>query len=233
MGSMKNGFKRALIVGAIVFFTALILRYLGVGKYLSLEQFHANKVYLQEIVSYHYVKSVLIYIGVYTAVIALAIPAFLPLTIIGGFLFGLVPGVLYAAIGATVGSTSSFLIMRYVMANTIRMKYGHKLEKFNERIKAHGVASYLLTLQLLTVIPYFVINALAALADVPFFTFVWTTLAGSLPLLFVYSFAGRELYVVESIGDIFSPPVIILFVLLIFLSLLPMFLRWIRQLPDV
>lgn len=230
---MKNGFKRALFIGIVVLASIFLLRYLGVGKYLTLEQLQANKAYLQEVVAYYYLKSVLIYIVVYTFVIAMAIPAFPPLTIIGGFLFGLVPGALYAAIGATIGSSISFLVMRYIMANTIRRKYGDKLQKFNERIKSHGVASYLLTLQLLSVIPYFIINALAALADVPFITFFWTTLVGSLPLLFLYSFAGRELYVVESMGDIFSLPVILLFILLILLALLPMFLRWLRQLPDV
>lgn len=230
---MKNGFKRALIAGSVILVTILLLRYFGVSKYLSLNQLQAHKVYLQEVVAYHYIKSVLVYIAVFVCVIALAIPAFAPLTIIGGFLFGFVPGSLYAAIGATVGSTISFLFMRYVMSNTIRQKYGHKLDTFNERIKSHGVASYLLTLQLLTIIPYFLINALAALADVPFVTFVWTTFVGLLPLLFVYVFAGRELYVVESVGDIFSPSVIVLFVLLIILALLPMFLRWIRKLPEV
>ncbi len=230
---IKNNFKRALFFGFSLVSAIILLRYLGVGKYVSLEQLQANKIYLQEFVMYHYIKSVIIYIAVYIAVIALAIPAFLPLTMIGGFLFGLVLGTLYAAVGATVGSTISFLGMRYIMANTIRQKYGHKLEKFNKSIKSHGVAGYLLTLQLLTVIPYFLINALAALADVPFISFVWTTLVGSLPLLFLYVFAGRQLYVVESLGDIFSPQVIILFVLLIFLALVPMFLRWMKKLPEV
>ncbi len=230
---MKTGFKRALIIGFVVIAVIVLFRYLEIGNYLSLEQLQVNKAYLKQLVAYHYLKSVFIYISIYIVVVAMALPAFTPLTIIGGFLFGLVPGLLYAAISATAGSTISFLVMRYVMKNTIQQKYGHKLEKFNERITSHGVASYLLTLQLLTVIPYFIINALAALADVPFITFVWTTLAGSFPLLFVYTFAGRQLCVVESLGDIFSPSVILLFVLLILLALLPMFLRWLRQLPEM
>ena len=176
----------------------------------------------------YYFPAVLIYIGSYALIIALAIPAVAPLTVLGGFLFNALPGLLYALIGATLGSIIYFLFIRYVVSNLVRQRYRARLDKFNEQIKAYGY-SYLLTMQLLTVIPFFVINTLAGLADVPLFTFIWTTVLGSLPLLFIYSLAGRQLGEIEAVRDILKPHMVALLIILALLALLPMVIKRLRQ----
>ena len=152
---------------------------------------------------------------------------------VGGFLFGFLPCIVYASISATLGTTISFLVIRYVLGNVIRGKYAQKLDRFNEKIASHGTASYLLTMQLMGIIPYFVINVLAALTNVPTITFVWTTFVGSLPILGVYAFAGGQLYSVESVKDIFSPSIIALLVVLVLVALLPLLLRFSRRVTDL
>ena len=84
-------------------------------------------------------------------------------------------------------------------------------------------------MQLLTVIPFFVINTLAGLADVPLFTFIWTTVLGSLPLLFIYSLAGRQLGEIEAVRDILKPHMVALLIILALLALLPMVIKRLRQ----
>jgi uncharacterized membrane protein YdjX (TVP38/TMEM64 family) len=165
--------------------------------------------------------------------IALAIPGLPLLTMLGGFLFGFMYGALYAIISATVGSSLSFLVIRYLLSSLIRGKYAQRLETFNEKIASYGIASYLLTLQCIGLIPYFVINTLAALAHVPFITFVWTTFVGSLPIIGIYSFAGRKLYVIESIKEIFSPSMIGLLVLFSVMASIPLLLRFSRRVIDL
>jgi len=230
---MNNGLKKALFVGFVLIGIIVLAWYLGLQKYLTLESMKEHRAYLEAAVQTNYLKSVVIFMAIYIAVIATALPGVPPLTMIGAFLFGFIPAGIYASIAATIGTTISFLLIRYVLGGVVRGKYAQKLERFNEKIAAHGVAGYLLTMQLIGVIPYFVINTLAALADVPFKTFLWTTYVGSLPIIFIYAFAGRQLYLVESPRDIFSPSIIGLLVFLVLLTLMPVFLRFSRRIKDL
>ncbi len=230
---MNNGTKKALLVGFGLISIIILIWYLGLYKYFTLGSLQSNRSVLEETVTQNYAKAVLIFMAVYTAVIALAIPGVPPLTMVGGFLFGFIPAGIYATISATIGATISFLLIRYVLSGVIRGKYAQKLERFNQKITSQGAASYLLTLQLMGLIPYFIINALAALTNVPTFTFMWTTCIGSIPIIFIYAFAGRQLYLVESVRDIFSPSIIALLLFLVVVSLLPLAFKSLSKEKDL
>lgn len=230
---MNSGIKKALMVSFLVALVVFIVWYLGLHEYFSLASLQSNRVYLEEAVKSNYIQAVLMFIAVYVAVISLGMPGVPPLTLVGGFLFGFVPCIIYASISTTIGTTISFLVIRYILGNLIRGKYALKLERFNEKIASHGTASYLLTMQLMGVIPYFVINVLAALTNVSLTTFIWTTCIGSLPILGIYAFAGGQLYSVESVKDIFSPSIIALLVVLVLVALMPLFLRFSRRVTDL
>jgi len=225
---VKYRVKRALVIGFVLFFAIILLSYFGFGDYLTFEQLKNDKIYLKQLVGSHYWSSVALYLGIYIAVIACCIPATPPLTIVGGFLFGVVPGILYAFIGAMIGATISFLLVRYVLKDTVSIYFHDKIEQFNKQITVYGMATYLLILQLVTVFPFFVVNTLAGLANIPLWTFVWTTFVGLFPSLLIYTLAGRQLGVIESTRDVFSPSVIIVFLILILIVLFPLFLRRFR-----
>jgi uncharacterized membrane protein YdjX (TVP38/TMEM64 family) len=230
---MNSGVKRAVVVCVIISVIIGLSWYFGLHEYITLSSLHNNRFYLETAVATNYSRSVIIYLLIYIGIIALAMPGVPVLTMVGGFLFGSLLGGVYASIGATVGTSISFLVIRYLLSNFIRGKYAERLEKFNEKIRSHGVASYLLTMQLMGLIPYFVINALAGLADVSFTTFLWTTFVGSLPILFIYSFAGHQLCLVHSVNDVFSPTIIGLLLFLVVLALIPLFLRFSRRVTDL
>ena len=230
---MHSGMKKGLLVIFIVAIIVGVVWYFGLYEYFSLASLQSNRAYLEEAVKINYIKAVLIFMAAYVAVISLGMPGVPPLTMVGGFLFGFLPCIVYASISATVGTTISFLVIRYALGNLIRGKYAQKLERFNEKITSHGTASYLLTMQLMGVIPYFVINVLAALTNVSITTFIWTTFVGSLPILGIYAFAGGQLYSVESTKDIFSPSIIALLVVLVLVALMPLLLKFSRRVTDL
>jgi uncharacterized membrane protein YdjX (TVP38/TMEM64 family) len=99
-----------------------------------------------------------------------------------------------------------------------------KLETFIKQLEQHG-ASYLLVLYLSALVPGFVLVPLAAVAKVPTRTFIWTTLLGNIPFVMVYSFAGKELGTITSIKDIFSPELLLAFVLLALIALAPILMK--------
>lgn len=214
------------IIGALV-----ALYYSGIADRVTLATIQMKSAALKHAVDEHYFKAIILFMLVYMALIAATLPIVGPLTMLGVYLFGFVPGFSAALLAAACGSTLSFLIIRYVLGSLIRNRYKVRLEKFNEKIKVYG-HSYLLTLQLLSVIPYVVINTLAALTDVSIFTSFWTTLVGSMPLIFLYALAGRQLGTFTSAYDIFSPQIFIILGLLALMALLPMVVKRFKKDED-
>lgn len=216
-----------VILCILICVVALLMYRLQITHYFALSNLQSQSASLLEAVNTHYLFSVFAYLGVYAALIACALPLVAPMTILGGFLFGVLYGVIYAVIGASTGAVIYFLMVRYVFAHTIRESFAPQLGAFHEKMNRYG-ASYLISLQLLTIIPYFVINTLAALADVPLVTFIWTTVLGGLPLHVIYAVAGQELGTLTSIRDILKPSIIVLLLLMAGIALLPMLIRYIR-----
>jgi uncharacterized membrane protein YdjX (TVP38/TMEM64 family) len=230
---MNSGIQKALLVVTGVAVVIGLIWYFGLHNYFTLAVLRENRAYFELAVQKNYWQSVIKFILIYTAVISLLIPGVPPLTIIGGFLFGFLPGVIYSGIAAAGGATIAFLVIRYVLSNVIRGKYAQKLERFNEKISSQGAATYLLTMQLIGIIPYFIIITLAALTNVSTITFFWTTFVGSLPTICVYAFAGRQLSSLESVQDIFSPSIIAMFVALaLFAIVFPLLIKRFRKDKD-
>lgn len=206
--------------------------YFSIPKYFTLERIRENRAWLTDIVSQNYAASVILYILFFAFIIAIGIPAAGPLTLLGGFLFGVWGGLAYAFIGAITGVTTLFFIVRYIISSTIRRRYAAQLDQFNQRIQSYG-HSYLLTMHLMSVVPYFVIATVAGLTDVSVVTFIWTAAVGSFPLLVIYAFAGQQLGSIGSMKDILSPQIILALGLLGLLALLPILMRRVRETIEI
>lgn len=226
----KEYYKKLIAFGVLICVVALLTHRLHLGSYFALDHLQAQSASLLNAVQDHYFFSVIVYLVVYAGLIACALPVVAPMTILGGYLFGIVHGVIYAAIGASAGATIYFLLVRYVFARTVQEGFAPQLSAFHEKMNRYG-ASYLISLQLLTIIPYFVINTLAALADVPLVTFIWTTVLGGFPLHVIYAVAGQELGTLTSIRDILKPSIIVLLLMMACMALLPMVIQYIRAIP--
>lgn len=218
---MKQIYKRFLFF--IIMVSAIAaLYYGGIGRYVSLEQLKKHEVVLKLFVEHHYLFSVLVYLGSLFTAILLGLPILPLFALAGGYLFGIIPGLVYAELGAVVGAVTAFIIYRYFFYQIIHAKYHDKLEKFESQVKKDG-ASYLLMLQFLGMVPFFVINTVAVLADISLFTVSWTTALGALPYLLVYVIAGSQLCTINSLKDLISLRMfgtLILFAVLAFIPVL-------------
>jgi len=219
--------QAVLIIGGIVGALALVY-FSGIGNYVTLARIQEKSAALKHIVDDNYVHAMVVYVFAVTLLIGATLPIVGLLTMLGAYLFGFIPGFVAALLGASLGSTLSFLIIRYAVGSLIRNRYKVRLERFNEKIKAYGY-SYLLTLQILSVIPYVMINTLAALTDVSTFTLFWTTFVGSMPLIFIYALAGRQLGTMSTVSDIFSPQIMLIFGLFALVALLPIVVRHFKK----
>ena len=71
-------------------------------------------------------------------------------------------------------------------------RLGHRLERLNEGVRRDG-AYHLVTLRLLPVLPFWVINLVMGLTPIGTWTFYWASQLGMLPATVIYVYAGTQL----------------------------------------
>ena len=223
-----SGRNKKILLLVFLILAVIILRSSPLGSALTFENLQRNRQALLSFVSAHYFLSVATFIAVYVIVTALSIPGAVILTLAGGFLFGTAAGVLYVDAGATAGAVCAFLSARYLLGDRLQQKYGGQLAKFNGEMERNG-ASYLLTLRLIAVFPFFLINFLAGLTKVPLKTFLWTTAVGIIPGTAVFAYAGQQLGYINSPADILSKKVIAALAALGFITLAPAVWKRVRN----
>jgi uncharacterized membrane protein YdjX (TVP38/TMEM64 family) len=209
----------AVIACAIVLFF-----FLDVGRVLSLDSLKANRDHLLAFTEANYTTAVVLFIALYVAVAGLSLPGATILTLAGGFVFGAIPAALYVNIGATTGATLAFLAARYVLRDWVEQKFGKRFEPLQQGF-ANNAFSYLLTLRLIPLFPFFVVNLVSGLTRVTVGTYVAATALGIIPGSLVYAYAGRQLGTINSLKEIASPQVVGAFVLLGAFALAPVFYK--------
>lgn len=223
---MKNIYKKLIIV-AIIIAAIIVVKISGVTDNLNMDTILENRAQLLKYVESNYFLITIIYIGIYILAVALSIPGASILTITGGFLFGPIFATIYINISATVGAVIIFLITRYLLGASLQEKYKSQLAKFNNELEENGT-SYLLTLRLIPIFPFFLINILAGLTNVSIKKFIWTTSIGIIPGSFIYAYLG---YSGTTTGEnILSKEIVIALVLMGLLSLLPVIIKKLKDL---
>lgn len=194
--------------------------YLDLGKFLSLTALKENRDSLLAFTDANFAAAVAIFIGTYILVTGLSLPGAVILTLAGGFVFGAGWATLFINLGATTGATLAFLTARYVLRDAVEQKFGARLGPFQEGF-AKNAFNYLLTLRLIPLFPFFMVNLVSGLTRVSVGIYVAATAIGIIPGSFVYAYAGRQLGTINSLKEIASPNVIGAFVLLGLLALVP------------
>lgn len=224
---MTADHKKKIALALVLFLIVFFLHRLGITNYINFAFFSEHKEQIIAFIEKHYLLSVLFYIALNWVVVATALPISAFLNIIGGFLFNIVPGVIYTNIGVTLGALTSFLVVRYLLADGFKAKYAKAAQAFETEFKQRG-GNYLLAMQLFPLTPFALINILTALSGMSIFTFYWATALGILPGQIIYAYAGKQLGTVGSVKDVMSPSLTLTLVLLTFLSLLPIILKRMR-----
>jgi uncharacterized membrane protein YdjX (TVP38/TMEM64 family) len=214
-----------LIVGAIASFF-----FFDLGRYLSLDALKQNRDQLLTFTEANYAASVALFILTYVVVTGLSLPGAVILTLAGGFLFGGVFGTVFVNLGATTGATLAFLAARYLLRDWVEQKFGKWIGPVQQGF-AKNAFSYLMTLRLIPLFPFFAVNLVSGLTRVSVGTYVAATAIGIIPGSFVYAYAGRQLGTINSLREIASPNVISAFVLLGLLALMPILYKKLSAKP--
>ncbi len=130
-----------------------------------------------------------IFVGVYAAATALAVPGTL-LTLAGGAVFGFHWGTLYNFVAANIGANAAFLVARSLGGDAVRRLIGGDsgaLGRLDDIVERHGFRG-LLTLRLIPLVPFNALNFGSGLMALKWRPYAIATLVGILPGTAVYTF---------------------------------------------
>jgi uncharacterized membrane protein YdjX (TVP38/TMEM64 family) len=201
-------------------FLLLILAIVAM-QYFHLEQY-LDEERLRQFGAAHRVLLPLLYLAVWT-VGPLFLPG-LPITLAGGVLFGPVWGVVYTAIGSTVGAGLVFLVARYLARDWVAGKLaGTRLTSLDDQVARHGWKIVAFT-RLVPVFSYSLLNYAFGLTRISIRSYLAATFVCMLPstIAFVY-FSSNLLDLVH--GRI-SRGLIIGVILVLIVTLIPVIYKW-------
>lgn len=159
------------------------------------------------------IQAALLYFAVYVAIAGLSVPGAVPLTLLGGAIFGVLWGTVLVSFASSIGATLAFLASRYLFRDAIQRRFGDRLGAVNAGVRKDG-ALYLFTLRLVPVFPFFLINLTMGLTAIKTRTFYWVSQMGMLLGTLVYVNAGTQLAHIDSLKGLVSPALLISFALL-------------------
>ena len=149
--------KRIIIFLAIIASIILIAIYFDIGNQLTFSELKDRQNDLQALVNQHAFAAAVIYFFAYIVATAVSLPGAFILTLAGGALFGLAKGILLVSFASTIGALLAYLVARYFLNDFIQNKFAQRLKIINKKINQEG-AFYLLTIRLIPVFPFFLVN---------------------------------------------------------------------------
>ncbi len=206
-----------VVLGAVALFV-----WADLGRFLNLQALKEAQGQLEALRSQHPLGLAAAYFAVYVAATALSVPGATIITLAGGAVFGLWWGLLLVSFASTLGATLAFLASRFLLRDMVQARFGQRLAEIERGIEKDG-AFYLLSLRLIPVVPFFLINLLMGLTRMRAGTFYAVSQIGMLPGTLVYVNAGTQLAAIGSLRDVLSPA---LLGSLVLLGVFPWLARW-------
>ena len=161
----------------------------GASQLLSIDRLLESRQWLRAFVEADRPRAMVLAYLVYVAAVVVSVPATLILTMVCGFLFGIVAGALVAVCAATTGAAIVFSIGRGPASDLLRRVAGPRLGALAEGFR-NDAFGYIVFLRLLPLFPFWMTNLAPAAFGVALRTFVLATAFGLLPGAFVYAATG-------------------------------------------
>lgn len=166
------------------------------------------------------------FVALYVLVTALSLPGATVLSLLGGALLGVAWGTLWISLAATLGATLAMLSARLLLRAPVQAWLGRRWPQQWQNLEA-GLARegawFLLSLRLVPVVPFFLLNLAMGLTRMKTWTYAWVSGLGMLPGALVYVNAGAQLGRLGQLSDLARPS---FWAAWVALALMPWVCRW-------
>ena len=193
---MLNENKLKFILGFIYLaivtgFLWLFFSYFSFDDFSSYELIKNNIDKLNDIKNSNLlISSILFFIGVIIWVMLLGFGA--PIFLVGGFVFGKWYGTILIVFGQTIGATILYIIANYFFKDLIKKKFSPKFSNLTEKFKQNEFTFFLIY-RCVGGIPLAISNILPTLFNIKIKNFIFGSLIGWTPQLFVGASLGAGL----------------------------------------
>lgn len=204
---------------------------LDLDRHFTLEALRANHAALKAWVDASPLLALGLFVLIYAGAVAISFPGASILTVFGGLMFGLLPGVPAIVIAATLGATIIFLASKTALGDLLRKNAGGFIARMEKGFREDEL-NYMFILRLLPVFPFWGVNIAAGVLGVSLRNFLIGTFFGIIPGSFVYASIGNAASAALAAGDdvslqgiLLKPETLAPIIGLALLALLPIFLK--------
>lgn len=176
--------------------------------------------WFQTAASKNYPLAVVAFFFSYLFIAAINVPGTGALNLSAGVIFGFFEGLVIVSFASAIGATLSLMLARTVLRAWVQRRFARFSARVNRGIDKSG-ASYLFTLRMIPVVPYFVINPAFGLTQMSVLKFYIVSQLGMLPLATIYVNLGASVGNLQDITfwGVFTPQLIAALLLLLILPL--------------
>ena len=212
-----------LIAGLILFYTS------SLNELISFQFLHLNYSKLKTFADHNIIVSFIIFIFIYILIVAFSIPLASLITIGGGAIFGW-HAFYIILFAATIGSTIVFIASKTIFFNFFKNRTNKFYKKLEKGFQKNALL-YLMSLRLIPLAPFWVVNVIPAFFNMKLGSYIIGTFFGIMPGTFVYVWfaIGVEKIIIEGIEPSFSifdhPNILGSFIALSLFILLPIIFK--------
>lgn len=215
---MRGSGKKIIFFALLIAAVFISVRVFGLGEYLEEER-------LRVWIASFGIWGPVVYIVVYSIAPSLMVPG-LPLTVVGGILFGPLWGSVYAIFGATIGASLAFLIARYLGRDWVKSRVeGSRLQELDRKVGEEGWKIVAFT-RLIPLFPYNFLNYAFGLTRVRFLDYLFATFIFMIPGVVAYVVFSSS--ILDLLRGVLSRQFVIGLALVVIVSLIPVIYRWLK-----
>lgn len=209
---------------AALFIILFLIASIYFSDQLTIENIKTNNLQIKDFIHNHYAFSVFLFFASCVIFINTPAPFAAIIKILGGFFFGFYMGVVYNIVATIMACLVGFALSRYAFKEIFEAAYYDRLQKVETEIEKNGFY-YFLTLRLVMVVPYFLINFMAGISRISFKSYLFSTLLGVMPASVIYANGGNRLEQINSVSELFKSDVVISLALIALFSISPMIIK--------
>jgi phospholipase D1/2 len=184
----KHGFLRLGLILLLLLALSAAWRWTPLGEWLSLERITAWIEHLRGSASAPF-----IILGGYIVGSLVLVPVTL-MILATAFAFGPVAGAVYSLVGCLVAAVLTYALGHILGRDKVRRLAGSRLDRVSRRLADHGLVT-MVTVRLLPVAPYTVVNVVAGASHIRLRDFVFGTILGMAPGILAITFFEHQLQV--------------------------------------
>ncbi len=183
---------RPILIGLVAVVSVASFYLVGTHKGELLKYLVDREGMFREFAADHPIGLPVILFVVYTLTAAVSIPLGIILSLISGWLLGMEEAVVLVSLSSTTGATLAMLISRYLLRDAVSHHFAAPLVRADEMLERDG-PFYLLSLRLVHVIPFWLVNLVMGWTTISVRTFWWSSQLGMLPATLLYVYTGARL----------------------------------------